>query len=213
VNRGGVRIVFSHGSDIVQQYLIHLPKWTHIRVEDEIEPPAPYETQMTLSNMISTGETIFQPFVSPAVLQANETGALIMTRDIMGTPSLRRTRKVAALGFEPTMRPLDLERERDILLDWAGKHPPRRRHRTLSVPGIDFSYDAGLGIGNSGIFGADDNDDSDPFQNAFRLSAPDSSSGNLSVAAASSFSSGRSRTLSGSPFLAWSKQHPPPPAS
>lgn len=42
--------------------------------EGDIEPPAPYETAMTLSNMVQSGETLFQPFVSPAVLQANETG-------------------------------------------------------------------------------------------------------------------------------------------
>lgn len=42
--------------------------------EDDIEPPAPYETAMTLSNMVQSGETMIQPFVSPAILQANETG-------------------------------------------------------------------------------------------------------------------------------------------
>jgi hypothetical protein len=109
---------------------------------------------MTLSNMISTGETLFQPFVSPAVLQANETGALVMTRTRSGEQRLVRTRKVTALGFEPMMNVIEMERERDVLLEWVGQHPPRRRHRTLSVPGIDFSYGAaGIGTGNTGVYG------------------------------------------------------------
>jgi hypothetical protein len=131
-----------------------LPAWTHIDLTGEIEPPAPYETQMTLSNMISTGETLFQPFVSPAVLQANETGALVLTRTSSGHQRLVRTRKVTALGFEPMMNVIEMEKERDVLLEWVGQHPPRRRHRTLSVPGIDFSYGAaGIGTGNTGVYG------------------------------------------------------------
>lgn len=48
---------------------------THILLQEgDIEPPAPYETAMTLSHMLQSGETMVQPFVSPAVLQANETG-------------------------------------------------------------------------------------------------------------------------------------------
>jgi hypothetical protein len=73
---------------------------------------------MTLSNMISTGETLFQPFVSPAVLQANETGALVLTRTSSGHQRLVRTRKVTALGFEPMMNVIEVEKERDVLLEW-----------------------------------------------------------------------------------------------
>jgi hypothetical protein len=114
--------------------------WTHIDLGDEIEPPAPYETSMTLTNMVQTGETMVQPYVSPAILQANETGMLYLTRDAQGRQQLRRTRKITALGFEPTMDTISMEQERELLLDWVGKHTPRRRTRTLSVPGIDFSY-------------------------------------------------------------------------
>jgi hypothetical protein len=143
---------------IAGKFLWKLPEWTHIDTEGEIEPPAPYKTAMTLSNMISTGETMVQSFVSPAVLQANETGALIYSRDSQGNQQYVRSRKVTALGFEPMMNVIDMEREREVLLQWVGQHPPRRRHRTLSVPGIDFSY-ATVGSG-SGVFGMGDEETS-----------------------------------------------------
>jgi hypothetical protein len=107
---------------------------------------------MSLTNMVSSGETLVQPFVSPAILQANETGTLVLTRDEQGVKYVR-TRKVTALGFEPIMDTIEVDLEREFLLDWVGKNAPRRRHRTLSVPGIDFSYGAGIGYGNSGVYG------------------------------------------------------------
>ena len=136
---------------VATKFIWSLPEWTHINVEDEEEPPAPYETAMSLTNMISTGESMFQPFISPAILQANETGALVLTRDNTGV-HYRRTRQVTSIGFEPMMDVIALEQEREILLDWVGKHPPRRRNRTLSVPGIDFSYGADIGTG-TGVYG------------------------------------------------------------
>ena len=141
---------------VTAKYAASLPAWTHIETEDEIEPPAPYETSMSASKLISTGETLFQPFVSPAILQANETGALVLTRNREGNQVYRRTRQVTALGFEPIMSAIELDVERELLLDWVGKHPPRRRHRTLSVPGIDFTYGAGFGTGNMGVYGVAD---------------------------------------------------------
>lgn len=107
---------------------------------------------MSLSNMISSGETLVQPFVSPAILQANETGALVLTRDAEGVKYVR-TRKITAFGFEPIMDSIEVDLEREFLLDWVGKNAPRRRHRTLSVPGIDFSYGSGFGSGNLGVYG------------------------------------------------------------
>lgn len=110
---------------------------------------------MTLNNIITTGETLRQPFVSPAVLQANETGALVMvTRGDDRHHSFVRTRRLPALGFEPTMDWSEMEREREVLLEWVVKNPPRRRHRTLSVPGIDLSFDSELG--SAGVYGLDD---------------------------------------------------------
>jgi hypothetical protein len=141
---------------ITAKFIYCLPKWTVFDLEDEEEPPAPYETLMSLQDMVTAGETLRQPFVSPAVLQANETGALVLTRDGPDR-QLRyvRTRRLAALGFEPTMNWSEMEHEREVLLEWVGKHPPRRRHRTLSVPGIDFNYgnDSTSSGGYSGGYG------------------------------------------------------------
>lgn len=138
---------------ISTKFILSLPKWTHIDFSGEIEPPAPYETSMTASNLIAAGETLVQPFISPAILQANETGALVLSRNSEGYQVYRRTRQVTALGFEPILSDMQLVDEREVLLDWVGKNPPRRRHRTLSVPGIDFNYGAGLGTGNAGVYG------------------------------------------------------------
>lgn len=142
---------------ISAKFFYNLPSWTNISVEGEEEPPAPYETSISLQNVIATGESLVQPFVSPAVLQANETGALVMVRRARGDTRQRfvRTRKLASLGFEPTMAWSEMEKERDLLLEWVGRNPPRRRNRTLSVPGIDFSYGTDFGVGNSGIYGMD----------------------------------------------------------
>lgn len=142
---------------ITAKFLYCLPSWTHIDVADEEEPPAPFETSMTLNNIITTGETLRQPFVSPAVLQANETGALVMVTRPDRRQTFVRTRRLPALGFEPTMEWSEMEREREVLLEWVVKNPPRRRHRTLSVPGIDLSYGSDeLGSGNVGIYGLED---------------------------------------------------------
>lgn len=111
---------------------------------------------MSLSHMVSSGETLLQPFVSPAILQANETGTLVLTRDSQGTVRYARTRKVTALGFEPIMDTLEVDSAREFLLDWVGRNAPRRRHRTLSVPGIDFRYGAPFGLNNTGVYGMEE---------------------------------------------------------
>jgi hypothetical protein len=142
---------------ISSKFLASLPEWTHFNLEDEIEPPQPNETSMALTSLISTGETMRQPFVSPAILQANETGKLYLTSDLEGRPKYKRTRRVTALGFEPIMEELQMQHERELLLEWVGKNPPRRRNRTLSVPGIpDFRYGASFGTGNSGVYGMEE---------------------------------------------------------
>ena len=123
---------------------------------------------MALMNMVSTGDTVVQPFISPAILQANETGTLVLTRDAAGKKKYERTRKVTALGFEPIMGFIEMERERELLLDWVGKHAPRRRHRTLSVPGIDFRYGAGFGTGNTGVYGLEQRSSSFSHRNSGR---------------------------------------------
>jgi hypothetical protein len=138
---------------ISSKFFASLPAWTQFDIDDDVEPPAPNETDMTKLNMISAGETLVQRFISPAILQANETGALVLTRDKSGrTRKYRRTRKVTALGFEPIMDTISIGYERDILMEWVGMLSPRARLRTLSVPVVDFSYT--IGVGNPGVLGA-----------------------------------------------------------
>ena len=47
-----------------------------------------------------------------------------------------------------------MEQEREILLDWVARNKPRRRNRTLSVPGIDFHYGAAVVGTGTGVYGA-----------------------------------------------------------
>jgi hypothetical protein len=117
--------------------LVRLPKWTQISVSGEEEPPEPSETIM--SEMLNDAHEVFdQPFVSPAVLQANETGALVRVR--RGTEDYRRhgpyvrTRQLTSLGFDPTLSADELREERSRLLDWVARNAPRTRNRTLSIP-------------------------------------------------------------------------------
>lgn len=140
---------------ISAKFLYCLPKWTNFDLDDEEEPPAPSETIMSMQDVLTAGDAMRQHFVSPAILQANETGALVLTRSgPEGQLKYVRTRRLPALGFEPTMNWSEMQQEREVLLDYVVKNPPRRRHRTLSVPGIDFSYGTSLGTGNSGVYGA-----------------------------------------------------------
>jgi hypothetical protein len=137
---------------ICGKFILCLPEWCSPDLSDEEEPPAPYDTLLSRQDMITAGDFLSQPFVSPAILQANETGALILTRSRDGSLRYVRTRRIRALGFEPTMKWSEMQAERELLLEYAAKHPPRRRHRTLSVPGIDFNYGASLGTGNLGVY-------------------------------------------------------------
>ena len=135
------------------KFLRRLPEWTKVDVEDEEAPPAPYET-MTHEMLDDRGahESMFrQTFVSPAVLEANEAGALIRVR--RGTEDYRRygpfirTRRVTARGFDPSMNDDELREERAALLDWVAKHAPRKRNRTMSIPGVMHLRDrSGRGV-------------------------------------------------------------------
>lgn len=141
---------------ICGKFLYMLPEWTSLDLSNEEEPPAPYETLLSQQHMVTAGDSLTQNFVSPAILQANETGALILSRSARdGTLRYVRTRRIRALGFEPTMNWSEMQEEREKLLEWVGKHPARRRHRTLSVPGIDFNYGStqpAFGTGNTGVY-------------------------------------------------------------
>jgi hypothetical protein len=117
------------------QFFWNLPVWTNIDIGDEEEPPAPYETTMTLQNVIATGESLVQPFVSPAVLQANETGALVMVRRHRNKgQKFVWTRKVAALGYEPIMSWGEMERERDLLIQFFSTRRTEIRTFVSSQP-------------------------------------------------------------------------------
>lgn len=142
---------------IATKFIWCLPHWTHINVDGEVEPPAPNETAMTLTNAISSGDTLVQPFVSPAILQANETGALVLTHTESGQHVYVRTRQVTSLGFEPILDAISLQNERNLLLEHCSIHPPRRRHRTLSVPGIDFTYGSTNWVTSYPTYGSPDN--------------------------------------------------------
>lgn len=124
------------------KFLRRLPEWTKVDVSGEEAPPAPYET-MTHEMLDDRGahEAMFhQTFVNPAVLEANEAGALVRVR--RGTEDYRRygpfirTRQVTARGFDPSMNDTELREERAALLDWVAKNAPRKRNRTMSIPGV-----------------------------------------------------------------------------
>eukprot|EP00550_Attheya_septentrionalis_P002507 CAMPEP_0198283698 /NCGR_PEP_ID=MMETSP1449-20131203/3266_1 /TAXON_ID=420275 /ORGANISM="Attheya septentrionalis, Strain CCMP2084" /LENGTH=783 /DNA_ID=CAMNT_0043980431 /DNA_START=152 /DNA_END=2503 /DNA_ORIENTATION=- len=122
------------------KYFAYLPKWTKVDVTDEEEPPMPSET--IVQSALYVEETISQSFVSPALLQANETGRLVRVRrgseDYRG--SFVRTRRISSVGFDPVMDPKELNREREALLEWVSTNPPRRRQRTVSVPHVNIPY-------------------------------------------------------------------------
>lgn len=134
------------------KYVLRIPEWTRPDLTGEEEPPAHSQTIVD-EIMDGTGahETMLQPFVSPAVLEANETGVLIRVR--RGTEEYRRygpyvrTRNVSSLGFDPILSQLELREERARLLDWVARNAPRKRNRTMSVPGVShFRRDDGNGV-------------------------------------------------------------------
>lgn len=123
------------------KYVLKIPEWTTPNLTGEEEPPAHSKTIVD-EIMTETGahEVMRQSFVSPAVLEANETGVLVRVR--RGTEDYRvhgpfvRTRNVSSIGFDPILTELELREERAGLLDWVAKNAPRIRNRTLSVPGV-----------------------------------------------------------------------------
>lgn len=163
-----VNIIFTY------KFLSRLPQWTKPDVTDEEEPPAPYET-MTHEMLDDRGahESMFrQTFVSPAVLEANEAGALIRVRrgteDYKRYGPFMRTRKVTARGFDPSMNDSELREERAALLDWVAKNAPRKRNRTMSIPGVMHLHDkSGRGVYGTflgDLVGDDSNDSNESAQ-------------------------------------------------
>mmetsp|Transcript_9548 Transcript_9548/g.20593 ORF Transcript_9548/g.20593 Transcript_9548/m.20593 type:complete len:1435 (-) Transcript_9548:31-4335(-) len=103
-------------------YLVLLPSWVDIDTRDEIdEPPPPSETSISISNNVTYGESLIQPYISPTILQANETGTLILTYDYQNNwPDIVRTRKTSAFGFEPALGKRVFNRERKALKQYLG---------------------------------------------------------------------------------------------
>ena len=100
-------------------YLTFLPSWVDVDTRDELEPPAPNET--SICNSVTYGESLIQPYVSPAILQANETGILVMAYDYQNDwYDLVRTRRIPAFGFEPMMGKRVFHRERNALKIFMG---------------------------------------------------------------------------------------------
>ena len=125
------------------KYIRRLPKWTKIDVsDDEEEPPSPSHTivREAIYESDAHESILSQNFVSPAVLQANETGQLVRLR--RGTEGWKkhgpyvRTRRVMAYGFDLTMTDAELRQERAELLHWVAVNAPRTRNRTLSHSGV-----------------------------------------------------------------------------
>jgi hypothetical protein len=126
-----------------RKYVRRLPEWTKVHeAPDPLEeaPPEPDHTEVHSLwwSKDNNYERLKQPFTSPAVLQANEAGALVRLR--RGTEGYRdhgpyiRTRHVTAYGFDVVMTDDELRQERAELLDWVAKNKARPRHRTLSIP-------------------------------------------------------------------------------
>ncbi|CAB9507170.1 expressed unknown protein [Seminavis robusta] len=121
------------------KYVRRLPKWTKIDVSDEYDPPTSPSHTVVHEVMYESDaheSVLSQHFVSPAVLQANETGSLVRlqrgTEDWKKFGPYVRTRKVMSYGFDLTMTDAELRRERAELLHWVAVNAPRTRNRTLS---------------------------------------------------------------------------------
>jgi len=100
-------------------YLVLLPSWVDVDTRDEVEPPAPNET--SICDWVTYGESLIQPYISPTILQANETGILIMAYDYQNSwCDLVRTRRIPAFGFEPIMGRRMFNRERNELKLFMG---------------------------------------------------------------------------------------------
>lgn len=82
------------------KFFAYLPGWCQINVEDDELPPAPEDAIVT--RLLETGDArdeMTQNFVSAAVLQANESGALVRVRQD-GRMKYVRSRRMPSMGFE-----------------------------------------------------------------------------------------------------------------
>lgn len=98
------------------KFFVYLPRWCQIDVEDDEMPPEPEETMVTqLLQRGDAGDAMRQNFVSAAVLQANESGALVRVLQD-GRMKYVRSRRMPSMGFDPIMNVSELMSERERLL-------------------------------------------------------------------------------------------------
>ena len=98
------------------RFFEYLPSWCQIDVDDDEIPPEPEETMLT--KLLENGDArdeMNQDYVSAAVLQANESGALVrVLRD--GKMKYMRSRRMPSMGFDPIMSSSQLLDERERLM-------------------------------------------------------------------------------------------------
>ena len=118
------------------RFIEHLPKWCRIDTDDDEIPPEPEETMLT--KLLEKGDAkdeITQDYVSAAVLQANESGALVRVfRD--GKMKYMRSRRMPSMGFDPIMSTSQLLNERDRLLQHV-KYEASLRDRERGTNSFD----------------------------------------------------------------------------
>ena len=98
------------------KFFVYLPSWCQINVDDDEMPPEPDKTIVTqLLQKGNIGDSMKQHLVSAAVLQANESGALVRVLQD-GRMKYVRSRRMQSMGFDPIMNVAELISERDRLL-------------------------------------------------------------------------------------------------
>lgn len=93
------------------KFFVYLPSWCQINVDDDEMPPEPDKTFVTqLLQKGEAGDSMKQNFVSAAVLQANESGALVRVLQD-GKMKYVRSRRMPSMGFDPIMNVSELMSE------------------------------------------------------------------------------------------------------
>jgi hypothetical protein len=122
------------------EFVRHLPCWCQLDVEDDEMPPEPEKTIVShLLQRGDAGDSMTQSFVSAAVLQANESGALVRVLR-GGEMKYVRSRRMPSMGFDPIMNVSELLSERDLLLQRVAHTaiPARGRGGISSFNGTPF---------------------------------------------------------------------------
>ena len=125
---------------MTNEFVRHLPGWCQLDVEDDETPPEPEKSIVSqLLQRGDAGDSMHQSFVSAAVLQANESGALVrVLRN--GEMKYVRSRRMPSMGFDPIMNASELLSERDLLLQRVthAAIPSRDRGGISSFNGTPF---------------------------------------------------------------------------